>query len=59
MTDILREEYIQDIARIEAECFSEPWSENALYDELTNPSAVYFVATEDGTENSVSVRPVG
>ena len=48
MTDILREEYIQDIARIEAECFSEPWSDSAFRSELTNPSAVYFVATEDG-----------
>ena len=42
-------EHIAALAALEAACFSHPWSENALRDELDNPTAVFFVAEgEDG-----------
>ena len=34
---------IKEIAELEKECFSEPWSENSLRDELTNETARFFV----------------
>lgn len=36
--------HIQRLAEIERECFSTPWSEEALSDELSNPLALFFVA---------------
>lgn len=39
---------IAEIAEIERQCFSDPWSENAFEDELNNPLAVYLVAHDDG-----------
>ncbi len=41
--------HIPQIARIEAECFSTPWSEKALAEELNVPSAVFLVAISRGT----------
>ena len=35
---------IAEIAQLEKECFSLPWSENALADELLNPAARFFAA---------------
>lgn len=40
----LREEHILEIARLEAICFSSPRTEEALRAELTNDTAVFFVA---------------
>ena len=34
---------IKDIAQLEKECFSEPWSEASLRDELTNETARFYV----------------
>ena len=39
---------IKEVAMIEKECFSVPWSESAFADELKNSLAVYFVAKENG-----------
>lgn len=36
--------HISAIAEIERECFSTPWSENALSEELENPNSRFFVA---------------
>lgn len=36
--------HIKEIARIERECFSMPWSESALEEELYNPQASFIVA---------------
>lgn len=41
-------EHISALAELERECFSAPWSENALTEELTNPNAVFRVALLDG-----------
>ncbi len=41
-------EHIPALARLEQECFADPWSEKALEEELTNPNAVFRVALKDG-----------
>ena len=43
-------EHIPQIAALEKRCFSDPWSENALREELFNDMASFLAAvTEDGT----------
>ncbi|MCC8016560.1 MAG: GNAT family N-acetyltransferase, partial [Clostridiales bacterium] len=44
----LREEYIDDVVKIEKECFSVPWSKAALEAELKNEFSKFFVAVENG-----------
>ena len=41
--------HIAALAALEQVCFSDPWSEQGLSEELTNPHAVFRVAVEDGT----------
>lgn len=38
---------IKDIAELEKECFSEPWSEDSLKDELTNETARFYVLRDN------------
>ena len=40
--------HIEEIARLEKECFSSPWSEDGLKSELDNNFARFFVAFLDG-----------
>ena len=40
--------HLEALARLEAECFSAPWSRQALAEELENPAAVFLVAEEAG-----------
>ena len=40
--------HIEEIARLEKECFSSPWSEDGLKSELNNKFARFFVAFLDG-----------
>ena len=47
----LCEEHIAPLAALEATCFSDPWSENALREELENPCARFLVAL---VENEVA-----
>ncbi len=44
--DTLKPEYVPQVAEIEKQCFSLPWSEDAFSDELKNPLATYVVAVE-------------
>lgn len=44
----MSERHIEKIASLEKECFSSPWSENALKEELTNEYARFFTAVCDG-----------
>ena len=44
----MAEEDISALAQLERECFSDPWSEKALTEELSNPNAVFRVALIDG-----------
>lgn len=39
---------LPQIAALERQCFSQPWSENVLSLELQNPRAVFFVARVSG-----------
>lgn len=38
---------IQCLCELEKECFSEPWSENSLREEIENPTARFFVIKTD------------
>ena len=42
------ENHLSQIAELEKTCFSTPWSENALREELTNQFSRFFVALCDG-----------
>ena len=42
------ESHIDDIAALEAECFSQPWSKASLREELDNGFARFFAAVVDG-----------
>ena len=45
----MTENDIKDIAALEKECFSTPWSENSLREELTNDTSRFFtLKSEDG-----------
>ena len=44
----LREEDIENLAEIEAQTFSMPWSAGAFRELLKNPYCFYFVALADG-----------
>ncbi len=43
----MRREHLDEIAGIEAECFSEPWSAAALEEELDLPCAVFLTALDE------------
>ena len=40
----MKTEHIPFVAQLEKECFSSPWSENALAEELRNPDSHFLVA---------------
>lgn len=40
--------HLPALAEIERVCFSQPWSEEALHEELSNPTARFFVAEQAG-----------
>ena len=44
---LMREEDVHQIAQIEQECFSLPWSENCVRSELTNPLSIWLTARLD------------
>ena len=52
MMDVLlkpmTKEDIPFIAELERECFSSPWTEKGLTEELTNENAVFFTARKSG-----------
>lgn len=43
----MTEAHVSAIAVLESLCFSDPWSEHALREELDNPCAHFLVATEN------------
>ena len=45
----MRECHVSQIGQIEKLCFSDPWSENSIRYELTNPLSLWLVAVCDGT----------
>lgn len=44
----MQPKHIESLERLEQECFSSPWSFDALVSELSNPLAVFCVAELDG-----------
>ena len=43
----MAESHVKDLALLEKECFSTPWTEKGLSDELSNPNARFYVAAFD------------
>ncbi len=39
--------HVPQIAELETICFSDPWSENSIAQELTNPLSLWLVAVEE------------
>lgn len=44
----MQEAHIAQIAALEKQCFSDPWSEASVRSELMNPLSYWLVAEEDG-----------
>ena len=51
-------EHIPQIAKLEKECFSQPWSENALSDELKNENSHFLVAAGDEVMGYIGVQEI-
>lgn len=51
-------EHIPEIARLEAECFSQPWSENALSEELKNENSHFLAAVSDRVLGYIGVQEI-
>lgn len=51
-------EHIEQIACLEKECFSEPWSENALAEELENENSHFLVAVSDDVMGYIGVQEI-
>lgn len=51
-------EHIVQIAILEKECFSEPWSENALAEELANENSHFLVAVSDDVTGYIGVQEI-
>lgn len=55
----MNEEHVSAIARIEELCFSTPWSENSLSEEIDNPLGRFFVlVTEDKVTGYIGAHNV-
>ena len=51
-------EHIAAIARLEKECFAEPWSEASLTEELTNPDSHFLVAVCGDVAGYIGVQEI-
>lgn len=51
-------EHIPQIALLEKECFSSPWSENAFSEELTNENSHFLVAYSDKVLGYIGVQEI-
>ena len=54
----MQSEHIAAIAKLETECFSSPWSEAALTEELSNPDSHFLVAECDGIAGYIGVQEI-
>lgn len=41
--------HVGQVAQLETICFSDPWSENSVHSELSNPLSLWLVAVDDET----------
>jgi ribosomal-protein-alanine N-acetyltransferase len=46
---LMREDHLEQIAELEKQCFSDPWSLRSITSELNNPLSLWIVAECDGT----------
>ena len=44
----MNESHVAQVAALEKQCFSDPWSENSVASELENPLSLWLIAEEDG-----------
>ena len=44
----MHESHVAQVAALEKQCFSDPWSENSVASELENPLSLRLIAEEDG-----------
>ena len=44
----MNKDHVSQIAQLEAQCFSDPWSEKSISSELENPLSLWLVAEENG-----------
>ena len=51
-------EHIPCISLLEKECFSSPWSENALFEELKNENSYFLVAFSDTVLGYIGVQEI-
>lgn len=45
----MTEAHVAAVAKLEAACFADPWSENSVASELKNPLSLWLVAVEEDT----------
>ncbi len=55
---VMTQEHIPQIALLEKECFSLPWSENALSEELDNENSHFLVAYSDKVLGYIGVQEI-
>ena len=46
---LMTAEHVAQVAALEKECFSMPWSENSIASELSNPLSLWVVAVDGNT----------
>lgn len=44
----MNKDHVSQITHLEAQCFSDPWSEKSIASELENPLSLWLVAEENG-----------
>ena len=54
----MTEEHIPHIAQLEKECFSDPWSESAVREELENENSHFLVAVTDSVVGYIGVQEI-
>lgn len=54
----MKAEHIPDIARLETVCFSSPWSEKSLSEELENENSHFLVAVSDKVLGYIGVQEI-
>ena len=46
---LMKPQHVAQVAQLEEQCFSDPWSKNAVHSELSNPLSLWVVATAGET----------
>ncbi|MBR4858166.1 MAG: ribosomal protein S18-alanine N-acetyltransferase [Clostridia bacterium] len=54
----MKGEHIPRVAELERQCFSQPWSEKGLAEELDNENSHFLVAVADGLAGYIGVQEI-